>query len=52
VDGHWEITCINALAQDWMEHRLGKMIRRVLEEVAGAERVSEIRFRAKPRRRL
>jgi hypothetical protein len=28
---------INALAQDWMEHRLGKMIRRTLEGVVGEE---------------
>jgi chromosomal replication initiation ATPase DnaA len=47
VDGHWEITCVNALAQDWMEHRLATLIRRELAVAAGEE-VREIRFRAKP----
>jgi hypothetical protein len=46
VDGGWEITCVNALAQDWMEHPLGKMIRRELEGVVGEE-VGEIVFRAR-----
>lgn len=46
VDGRWEITCVNALAQDWMEHRLGKMIRRELEGVVG-EVVGEIQFRVR-----
>jgi hypothetical protein len=46
VDGRWETTCVNALAQDWMEHRLGKMIRRELAAVAG-ERVGEVVFRTR-----
>jgi hypothetical protein len=46
VDGRWEITCMNALAQDWLEHRLGTIIRRELAAVAGAG-VGEVVFRAR-----
>jgi hypothetical protein len=55
VDGHpryetrgsnWEITCVNALAQDWLEHRLGVIIRRELAAVVG-EGVGEVVFRVR-----
>jgi hypothetical protein len=46
VDGHWEITCVNALAQDWLEHRLGAIIRRELAVVVG-EGVGEVVFRVR-----
>ncbi len=46
VNGRWEITCVNARAQDWLEHRLGNMIRRTLAEVVGEE-VGEIVFGAR-----
>jgi hypothetical protein len=43
---NWEITCVNALAQDWLEHRLGTIIGRELAAVVG-ERVGELVFRVK-----
>ena len=46
VERSWEITCINALAQDWIEHRPGNIIRRELAAVTG-ERVGEVVFRVR-----
>jgi hypothetical protein len=46
VDGHWEITCASAPAQDWLEHRLGTIIRRELAAAAGEE-VGEVVFRTR-----
>ena len=42
----WEITGVNALAQDWVGHQLLSMIRRELAAVAGEE-VGEIQFRVR-----
>ena len=45
VDGGWEITCVNALAQDWLEQWPGTIIRCELAAVTG-EKVGEVGFRA------
>lgn len=35
VDGHWEVQCRNELARDWIEGRIGKMVKGALERAVG-----------------
>lgn len=46
VRGRRKIPCADALAKDWLEHRLATTVRRTLAGVVG-EPVAEIGFRAK-----
>ena len=50
VRGRRKIPCANALAKDWLEHRLATTLRRTLVGVLG-EAVGEIEFRAKSENR-
>jgi hypothetical protein len=44
VDGHWEITCHNDYARDWLENRLATTIHRTLVGVVG-ENVGDLVFK-------